>query len=470
MAARRTENHLLLMNTLRFIVLSLSTAYACAAATGPERLAFPGAEGFGRFAKGGRGGDVYHVTNLNDAGPGSLREGINNAIGPRTIVFDVAGNIWLQSPLRLKDKAFLTLAGQTAPGDGITVCNQNVSLANCHDIIIRYLRLRLGDRDKAKGGVDTLTTDDIDRVILDHVSLSWAIDGTHDLRRGGNFTLQWCLMGEALHRSIHEKGPHAMLASYRNPTGNMTLHHNIFTTSRDRHPTLGAGGKDKANTGHLVDFRNNVIYNWSKGGTSNFGDNMIVAINNVWRPGPESDPKFQPISIKGDQPAAACGFMSGNIFDGRDDWTRDNYAALNFKKWRDRYAYRGTLAQWKKDPPDLGQNAPMTQPAKEAMELVLQFAGASLHRDAVDARLVKDIRNRTGKLIDSQNHVGGWPELKSAAAPADTDGDGMPDAWEAAHGLDPENPADRNGEPNGGGYTNLEESLNSLVPTLPAGS
>lgn len=459
------------MKTWLTIVLLLTTASAYAAQAPTEIPAFPGAEGFGRFAKGGRGGDVYHVTNLDDSGPGSLRQGIDTAEGPRTIIFDVSGNIRLKDELRLEDKAFITIAGQTAPGDGITLCDQKLSLSKSHDIIIRYIRLRLGDKTKDRQGHDALTTNNIDNLMMDHVSLSWAVDGTHDLKRGGNFTLQWCLMGEALHHSIHPEGAHAMLGSYRQPTGNLTLHHNVFTTSRDRHPTLGSGGKDKDNLGHLVDFRNNIIYNWSKmsetgSGTTNFCDNMVVAINNVWRPGPESDPRFQPISIKGNQPAAACGYMSGNIFEGHDDWTRDNYAALNFERWRKSYAYRGTLADWKKPMPDLGADAPVTQSAMEAIDLVLKNAGASLHRDAVDERLVNNIRNRTGKLIDSQDEVGGWPDLKSAPAPADADQDGMPDAWEMAHGLDPNNPEDRNGDANGHGYTNLEDYLNSLCPSV----
>lgn len=434
--------------------------------------AFPGAEGYGRYSKGGRGGDVYHVTNLNDSGPGSLREGILSAKGPRTIVFEVSGNIRLKSKLLMKDKAFITIAGQTAPGDGITICDHNTGLSQCHDIIIRYIRLRLGDRDSTIGGVDVLTTDDIDNMIMDHVSMSWSIDGTHDLRRGGNFTLQWCLLGEALNNSIHEKGAHGMLGSYRDLTGNLTIHHNIFTTSRDRHPTLGAGGKTKENFGHNVDFRNNIIYNWgmktqtgNQGGTTNFGDNMIIAINNVWRPGPESDKKIKPISIKGNEPAEACGYMSGNIFEGNDDWTRDNYGALDFERWRSNpgYKYKGYLADWKKPLPELGDNAPATQPAMKAFKLVLKNAGASLKRDAVDNRLVTDIKKHTGKLLDSQEQVGGWPDLKSLPAPADTDRDGMPDKWEKARKLDPSDPADRNGDADDDGYTNLEEYLNSLV-------
>ncbi len=181
-----------------------------------ELPAFPRAEGFGRVAQGGRGGDVYHVTTLEDAGAGSLREGIGSAKGPRTIVFEVAGTILLKSALLL-DKSFVTIAGQTARGDGITLRDYSFQMKKAHDVVVRYVRFRLGDENKAvdaKGADDTVVTDDIDRVIFDHCSLSWAIDGTPDLRRGGNFTLQWCVISEALNRSLHSQGSHAMAASY----------------------------------------------------------------------------------------------------------------------------------------------------------------------------------------------------------------------------------------------------------------
>ena len=481
------------MKKIRFfpliiLIAAMFDSYACnqqakdeGAASDPntvldDQLAFPGAEGFGRFAKGGRGGDVYHVINLNDDGPGSLRYGLSQAKGPRTIVFDVSGNIRLKSRLEIEDKAFITIAGQTAPGDGITLCDYPLTINNCHDMIIRYIRIRLGDENKPKpAGFDAMTTNDIDNFIFDHVSISWGIDGNHDLRRGSNFTLQWCILGEALNHSLHEEGAHAMLGSYRNPTGNLTLHHNLLTTSRDRHPTLGSGGDSKDFLGHTVDFRNNVIYNWSKnvnsdeadseGGATNFCDNMVVAINNVWKPGPESDPELQPISIKGDQPSDACGFMSGNVFIGRDDWTQDNYAALNFERWKKNpgYLYDGNLEDWKKPEPELGDDAPDTEQAMDAYELILQNAGASLRRDPVDERLVNNVRNTEGWLIDSQSEVGGYPELQSEPAPKDSDRDGMPDDWETKNGFDPDHPEDRNGDKDGDGYTNLEEYLNSLI-------
>lgn len=439
-------------------------------ARGAELPAFPGAEGFGRVAKGGRGGDVYHVTTLADAGAGSLREGIKTAKGPRTIVFEVAGTIQLKSAL-LMDKSFVTIAGQTTPGEGITLRDYSFQMKKVTDVVVRYVRFRLGDENKpvgAKGGDDTVVTDDIDRVIFDHCSLSWAIDGTHDLRRSGNFTLQWCILSEALNRSLHGKGAHAMAASYRELSGDVTLHHNLISTCRDRHPTLGSA---KEPPRRIVDFRNNVIYNWSASGTANFADHFINCVNNVWRPGPMTDVTRQPIAMKGSLPDLAKGHMSGNVFEGREDFTRDNYAALDFKRWlvasnpKSGYKYGGTVQDWRTDvPAELGAALPPTQPAGEAMELVLARAGASLSRDAVDARVVENVRMRKGKVFDSQMEVGGWPVLKARPAPVDTDRDGMPDAWELAHGLDPKNPVDgpkvAAGAP---GYTNLEVYLNSLV-------
>src|SRR5580698_1570870 len=201
----------LLASALSMIVL----ATAPTASSAGEQLAFPGAEGFGRFAKGGRGGDVYHVTNLNDAGPGSLRQGFRTMRGPRTIVFDVSGTIELKHPLQV-ERPFLTIAGQTAPGDGICLKDHTFLIHGASDVIVRYLRIRLGDKNKpANKGDDAMTTDDIDNVIFDHLTVSWGIDSNHDLRRGKNVTLQWSLYAEALNHSLHSKGAHAMLASFR---------------------------------------------------------------------------------------------------------------------------------------------------------------------------------------------------------------------------------------------------------------
>jgi hypothetical protein len=427
-------------------------------------VAFPGAEGYGRLASGGRGGDVYEVTTMADAGPGSLREGFRTAQGPRTIVFRTSGTIQLKSKLLL-DKSNITIAGQTAPGDGIALRDFTFQVRNATNIVIRYLRLRLGDQNKgkgAKGGDDTFNTDDIDNVIMDHCSLSWAIDGTHDLRRGGNFTMQWSIVSEALNHSLHNKGSHAMAASYRSPSGNISLHHNIYATCRDRHPSLGS---ELAPPQYIVDFRNNIDYNWSHPGTCNFCDAFINCISNLWRPGPMSDPKGLPIAMKGGLPDMARGYMEGNIFEQRDDLTKDNYAALDFHRWLkpdSGYKYRGTVNDWKAEKPaSLGDAMPRTQPTMIAAELVLAHAGCSLHRDSADQRVVDSVRNRSGKVVDSQEEVGGWPKLNSAPAPLDTDHDGMPDDWEKAHGLNSKDPAD--GMKIGtDGYSNLEKYLNSL--------
>jgi hypothetical protein len=430
-------------------------------------VAFPGAEGFGRLASGGRGGDVYEVTTLDDSGPGSLRDGFLTAKGPRTIIFKTSGTIQLKSRLQLT-KSDITIAGQTAPGDGICLRDYTFQMKGASNVIVRYLRLRLGDQNKpkgARGGDDTFNTDDIDRVIVDHCSLCWAIDGTHDLRRGGNFTMQWSIVCESLNHSLHNKGTHAMCASYRNPSGNISLHHNLYSTCRDRHPSLGS---EDAPPQYIVDFRNNIDYNWSDPGTCNFCDAFINCVNNVWRPGPMTNPKKLPIAMKGGLPDMAKGHMEGNVFEDRDDLTKDNYAALDFNRWLHRpdtgYKYAGTMKDWKSSKPaDLGPNTPQTQPAKEAYELVLARSGASLHRDAVDQRIVANVRERKGKVIDSQQEVGGWPVLKSAPAPVDSDHDGIPDDWEKAHGLNPNDASDSKiiGED---GYSNLEKYLNSLCP------
>jgi len=426
--------------------------------------AFPGAEGYGRFAQGGRGGDVYHVTNLNDSGPGSLRDGIDSAARPRTIVFDLSGTIALKSPLAIT-KPRITIAGQSAPGDGITIRDQTLEVRHTSDIIIRYIRVRLGDKNKKRGGPDTITVEYSDDLIFDHVSASWGIDANQDERGCKNYTMQWCILSEALNRSLHSKGPHAMCASFRKPLGNMTIHHSLFATSRDRHPTIGG---DVAEPQWIIDFRNNVIYNWS--GTANVCDNRVNIVNNYFRPGPETNAGTLPIAMKADLPDKARGHMSGNVFERRDDLTANNYAALDFKRWLypgSHYRYAGTVNDWKVEQRyELGNNTPRTQSAGRAYQLVLGRAGASLRRDAADERVIRDVRRRSGRLIDSQDQVGGWPALKSLPAPKDTDRDGMADNWEIRHRLDPNNPDDRNGDRDGDGYTNLEEYLNGLCPTV----
>lgn len=443
--------------------LALCSTASVLAATPDQVLAFPGAEGFGRFAQGGRGGDVYHVVSLDDSGPGSLREGIQSAQGPRTIVFDVSGTIELKKPLRI-EKSFLTIAGQTAPGDGICLKDHTFQIRKASHLIVRYLRIRLGDKNKKRpAGQDAMTTNDLDHVIFDHISTTWGIDANHDLRRGGNFTLQWSIYAEALHNSLHEKGPHAMLGSFRDLTDSITVHHNLLASSRERHPTLGGSPRTKREA--IIDFRNNVVYNLE--GATNLGNCRINVINNYYRPGPNTSAKNVPFATKFENEGAIKVFMSGNVIEGNERLTRDNFAAVSFDRWVNGSYKRTSLADIKVDKEfDVGAARPVTQPAAEAYDLVLRFAGASLHRDQADSRLVAGVKDRSHRRIDSQDQVGGWPTLTSRPAPRDSDGDGIPDDWERAHGLNAADPKDGNLRDQGG-YTNLEIYLNSLCPPMP---
>lgn len=252
-----------------------------------------------------------------------------------------------------------------------------------------------------------------------------------------------------------------MLASFRDLTNSITLHHNLFASSRERHPTLG--GSPRTEREAIVDFRNNVLYNVQ--GAANLGNCRIHMVNNYFRPGPDSPARHRPIAVKAENRGATRAFLSGNLFEGADELTGDNFRAVDFTRWNKGNYLQTTLADVRVDREfDLADNRPSTQSAAAAYESVLTAAGASLARDAADVRLVKGVRDRTHRLINSQQEVGGWPELRSAPPSSDRDADGMPDRWEQVRKLDPGNPADGNGDRDGDGFTNLEEYLNSLVP------
>lgn len=445
------------------IVITMTSVWACPSQA--KLPAFPGAEGFGKYALGGRGGDVYCVTNLNDAGPGSLRQGIESATGPRTIVFEVAGAIQLRHPLVIENKSHMTIAGQTAPGKGITLRDQNVSVKHCQHIIVRYLRVRLGDENKEEGsGPDVMTVDYSNQIILDHLSLSWGIDGNSDYRGNKNMTLQWLIYSEALNRSLHEKGEHAMATSLRDCLGHTTVHHNIYSTSRNRHPTLGSGVK-KGGANWILDFRNCVNYNWN--GTTNLGGVQINVINNYYRPGPGTpDWKMRPLRMKDSDTSKARGFAQGNVFDSMPErFNQDNFAAIDYTNTGNYMSTSRERWELQKEI-DCGEFAIPKQNAQDAYASCLTYSGCSLVRDTVDERSIRNITTRTGRLIDSQQEVGGWDAYPMERRPAhwDRDRDGMADAWERANGQNPQNPADRNGDRDGDGYTNLEEYINGLCP------
>jgi len=447
-----------------------------------EQLAFPHAEGFGRIAKGGRGGDVYHVTTVEDYDPkndaaivGSLRHAIESARGARTIVFETSGTIEMKKDLEMKDKKQITIAGQTAPGDGITLKNRTFYIRDCEDIVVRFIRVRFGDQGPRPTTKDGMTIENCKRIILDHLTISWTVDATMDTRLCEDFTVQWCIFSEPLHNSIHEKGPHSKLSSIRDVSGGTSYHHNLCVSSYQRFPTLGnkAEGVDQA----FLDFRNNVLYNYVSG--TNIGNSTILIVNNYYRWGPDCKTKTTPFTIKPDGDAKDVrAYIRGNRFDPdfpHNIYNKDNYEGISYDFYEEKYtkdksnykpgASRATVEI--KDEPDLGRMKLIaTQTPQDCYKSVMASAGASLVRDAVDKRVVAEVEARTNKIIDSQDQVGGWPQLKALPAPKDTDRDGMPDKWEKQHGLDPNNPVDGNVYTLNKNYTNLEMYLNGLVEHL----
>jgi hypothetical protein len=359
------------------------------------------------------------------------------------------------------DKSFITIAGQSAPGDGICLRDQTFRIKNASHVIVRYIRVRLGDQNKPRpSGPDCINTDDIDHVILDHISASWGIDGNHDLRRGGNFTLQWSIYAEALNKSLHEKGHHAMLASFRDLTASISLHHNLLASSRERHPTLG--GSPDTNPEAIADFRNNVIYNVE--GATNLGNCRVNVVNNYFRTGPNTPAGHIPLAVKAENRGATKAYLAGNFFEGALELNQDNFRAIDFHRWNTGNYLQTSLAEIRSAKEfDVGDSRPRTQSAQDAYEVVLRGAGASLHRDAADTRLVRGVRDQSHRRIDSQEEVGGWPELRSLPPRADADGDGMPNDWELEQSLDPQAASDGNLDQDADGYTNLEEYLDSLV-------
>ena len=409
---------------------------------------------------------MYHVTKLEDSGKGSLRHGIETIDGPRTIVFDVAGTIRLKEPLNINEVSHLTIAGQTSPGKGITLADHNLNIKHSEHIIVRYLRIRLGDENKPAGSApDCITVEYDEHLILDHLSLSWGIDGNGDFRGLKNTTLQWIIFSEALHNSLHGKGPHAMCTSFRDPVGAATMHHNIYASSRSRHPSIN-GGKD------VTEFCNNVDYNWYKG--NNISGDQLNVINNYYKAGPIMDETKLPIQFKsGIDPPTAKGYLSGNFFHGLPaKFNTDNYSAMDYHTdglgfGPDTKYVSTTREQFEvSERFDAGQyKLTNIETAEEAYESCLKYSGCSLVRDEVDKRFIQTIIDNTGALIDSQSEVGGWDLYPQVNRPGDwdRDQDGMPDIWEKSHNLDPNDPGDRNGDADKDGYTNLEEYLDSVV-------
>jgi len=440
----------------------------------PRRTSFPGAEGWGRFAIGGRGGRVIHVTNLNDSGPGSLRAAVE-AEGPRTIVFDVSGLITLTGRLILRNP-YCTVAGQTAPGKGICTRDYDFGTLGGSDFIIRYIRVRVGKEigtDKTLGGMGMGSTD---HSIMDHCSISWAQDEEFSSRSAGNITLQRTLISEALHVAGHNNYPpgssHGFAASIGGDVA--SFHHNLLAHCEGRNWSL-AGGLDPSgvHTGSL-DIRNNVVYNWD-GRTTDGGAKQVNFVRNYYKPGPASGAELDELNPQFENPGFGPQqyYVEGNVMEGvhGPEGPLPPFEGVD---------PQGTQP-WPATVPDsFFEHYVTTQSAADAYNDVLADVGCNRPMlDDHDIRIINETHNGTftyrgyitGRpgLIDNQADAGGWetyPEIHREAN-FDTDGDGLPNWWEIQHGFDPNSPpgdySDINGDPNSDGYTNLDDYLEYLA-------
>jgi hypothetical protein len=460
-------------------------------------LAFPTAEGYGRFARGGRGGRVIEVTNLEDydAGkgetviPGSLRAAIE-AEGPRTVVFRVSGIIHLKQPCAVHNP-YCTVAGQTAPGDGICLADYGAGAYGTHDVIIRYMRFRIGD--SANKAMDGAGMGYCDNCIMDHCSISWSSDEGTSSRGAKNITSQRNIVAEALHHGPHYRASdrtkletHAFAGSISGNIG--SYHHNLLADCTDRNWSLAGGLTQGGKYAGYLDIRNNVVYNWTAR-TTDGGVKALNYVNNYYKP--HAPNPFVKWLLKLDKINPAWGtesyYMNGNVLEGFVDET-NNWSAFE-NAWpnaRDPIS----VAEVRSDR-ELFPSYVKTHTAREAYTNVLADVGANFPKqDVVDLHILKDVRDGTAEFIgtrgptygdrpspnfagiidtqsDDKSALGSpnfpWPDYKTYNVPVDSDHDGIPDDWEKAHGLNPNDPSDANKDLNGDGYTNLEKYLNSLV-------
>lgn len=460
--------------------------------------AFPGAEGFGRYTTGGRGGYVYKVTNLDDSGEGSLRWALSQS-GPRTIVFAVSGTIHLESDLSIPSNT--TIAGQSAPGDGICLADYPVSIDG-NNVIVRYMRFRLGNlnvtEDDADGWDGFGGMDHAD-LMIDHCSVSWSIDECLSVLGNENSTVQWCLVAQSLVAAGHSKGNHGYGGNWGG--SGASFHHNLIAHHTSRTPRLGP--RYTTQLDERMDMRNNVIYNYGSNGCYGGEAMNVNIVNNYYKPGPGSATNYKAKRIAGigirtesyveTYPAYEPTlhiwgkyYVDGNVNASYDDVTNDNWTYGIYNQI-DEDDCDGTYTDETKDTIKLESPIDFilttTHSAEDAYSKVLDYAGACLHRDSFDSLMVSDARNGVATYTGSGNSSGfvnsqednkpddadddwsAWPTLNQYGEITDADGDGMDDDWETENGLDPTNADDRN-DYNDDGYTMLEVYLNSLVSDI----
>ena len=439
--------------------------------------AFPGAEGNGKYVTGGRGGRVIYVTTLEDNNSvGSLRYAVNQS-GPRIIMFKVAGTIRLKSKLSIS-KSDVTIAGQTAPGDGITIRDYSVEVKT-NNVIIRFMRFRMGDVTKQED--DALGGRRYKNIIVDHCSMSWSTDECVSFYDNEFFTLQWSILSESLRNSVHDKGKHG----YGGIWGGrgVSFHHNLLADHDSRNPRFcGSRYSNKPNE-ELVDYRNNVIFNWGANSAYAAEGGRYNMVNNYYKAGPATSKKSRIIEPYADnggnsQPAGTYGtfFINGNYMTASTTVTNNNWLGVDMHSTFSTYA-PGVTKDDIKSETEFPHASVTTHTAEKAYEKILDYCGASLSRDSVDLRIIHDVTTGTvtftdggngskNGLIDTQSAVGGWPVLQTDDAPVDTDEDGMPDDWEKANNLNQEDPGDAQLKSVDGVYPNVEVYINSLVSEI----
>lgn len=466
--------------------LLLGNATVAAENQTEKTAAFPGAEGYGRYVTGGRGGKVYHVTNLNDSGEGSFRWACEQA-GARTIVFDVCGTIHLKSQLKLR-YGDVTIAGQTAPGDGICIADWDFTIA-AQNVIVRYMRFRPGDA--SQGELDGLGGMDGKDVIVDHCSVSWSVDECLSVYGNEHMTVQWCIISQSLRNSTHSKKAHGYGGNWGGKGA--TYHHNLIAHHDSRTPRLG--NRPTYTQKDTTDLRNNVMYNWAGNGCYGGEGMKVNIVNNYYKPGPATDGRAsgsrEPLAyricgvgVSSKEDDASYHIWGKYYVDGNDNpdypdlinknWDMGIYPQISTENW----GYTKTT----QDTIRLDEPLPFmyvtTHTAKQAYEKVLAYAGCSKSRDSIDKTIINDVSKRlathTGSgegnwpgIIDTPYDISTspWPELNKTRSYTDTDGDGMDDDWETANGLNPSLATDGlllNDE----GYTMLEVYLNSLVADI----
>ncbi len=415
--------------------------------------AFPGAEGGGRFTTGGRGGRVIKVTNLDDRGPGSLRHALE-ATGPRTVVFEVAGTIELKSQIRIRQPN-LTIAGQTAPGQGITIKGHTVQIA-ANNIIIRFMRFRPGD----VAGIDLDALSGMNRrdIIIDHCSFSWGTDEVATFYDNEYFTLQWSMITESLNNSVHSKGAHGYAGIWGGR--NASFLNNIIAHHNSRNPRLNGTRETPPSGIETTELINNLIYNWGDKAIYGGEGGQYIIAGNIFIPGPATPSSGRNEILEAYAPTGRF-FLKGNVL----GISKNRFVRAG---WKNVTLPQDNSTNVRLDEPFPLSNLHLAQNPRRIYNQLLLKAGASLWRDATDERIIAEIKAKTYTygnkgIIDSQEQTGGWPALESGKAVIDNDHDGICDLWETQNGLNPENPDDGNAFGLNPFYTNLEVYLNDLV-------